>query len=259
MPLEEYRAKRDFELHARACERRARGRRGAELRRAEARAPALALRLPPRARWRAGVLGRPQGSVARPRTTSASRCTSKTTRSTTAGSRARSRPASTVRERVIVWDRGTWQPLGDPHAGLAKGDFKFTLSGEKLRGLWVLVRLKPRPGEKRENWLLIKERDEFARPNDEYDVLAEEPEQRARSSRARERRSGLRRDARAGALPFPTSIDSSSPRSWTHHPKATTGSPRSSTTAIASRWPSRAAARRRPRAAMRTGATASQA
>ena len=76
---------------------------------------------------------------------------------------------------VIVWDRGTWQPLGDPVAGLAKGDFKFTLDGEKLRGLWVLVRLKPRPGEKRESWLLIKERDEFARPSDEYDVLAEKP------------------------------------------------------------------------------------
>ena len=77
---------------------------------------------------------------------------------------------------VIVWDRGTWEPLGDPHAGMAKGDFKFTLSGEKLRGLWVLVRLKPRPGEKRESWLLIKEKDEFARPHEEYDVLAEQPE-----------------------------------------------------------------------------------
>ncbi|HEY5540779.1 MAG TPA: DNA ligase D [Coriobacteriia bacterium] len=77
---------------------------------------------------------------------------------------------------VILWDRGTWQPLGDPHAGMARGDFKFSLQGEKLRGLWVLVRLKPRHGEKRENWLLIKERDEFARPREEYDVLAEQPD-----------------------------------------------------------------------------------
>jgi bifunctional non-homologous end joining protein LigD len=60
---------------------------------------------------------------------------------------------------VEIWDAGTWEPLGDPHAGLAKGDFKFRLIGEKLRGLWVMVRLKPRPGEKRDNWLLIKERD----------------------------------------------------------------------------------------------------
>ncbi len=76
---------------------------------------------------------------------------------------------------VIVWDRGTWQPVGDARAGLAKGDFKFELHGEKLHGLWVLVRMKPRPGEKRENWLLIKEKDEAVRPHEEYDVLAEEP------------------------------------------------------------------------------------
>ena len=76
---------------------------------------------------------------------------------------------------VIIWDRGTWEPVGDPHAGLARGDFKFVLHGEKLRGLWVLVHMKPRPGEKREMWLLIKEKDEFVRPHDSYDVLAEEP------------------------------------------------------------------------------------
>jgi len=77
---------------------------------------------------------------------------------------------------VIVWDRGTWEPLGDTHAGLAKGDFKFVLRGSKLRGTWVLVRLKPRPGERQESWLLIKERDDDARPRDEYDLLAERPE-----------------------------------------------------------------------------------
>lgn len=67
---------------------------------------------------------------------------------------------------VKTWDQGAWEPLGDPRAGMAKGDFKFVLHGEKLRGQWVLVRLKPRAGEKRDNWLLIKERDEFARPHD---------------------------------------------------------------------------------------------
>jgi len=80
---------------------------------------------------------------------------------------------------VMVWDTGTWEPHGDPHEGLARGDFKFTLHGAKLHGLWVLVHMKPRPGEKRENWLLIKERDEFVRPRDEYDVLAEEPDSAA--------------------------------------------------------------------------------
>jgi len=76
---------------------------------------------------------------------------------------------------VIVWDRGTWEPISDPRAGLEKGDFKFRLSGEKLVGGWVLVRLKPRPGEKRDNWLLIKEKDDMVRPSSEYSVTVEEP------------------------------------------------------------------------------------
>jgi bifunctional non-homologous end joining protein LigD len=64
---------------------------------------------------------------------------------------------------VLLWDRGTWEPEGDPHAMMRKGDLKFTLHGEKLRGSWVLVRMKPRPeqGDK-EEWLLIKHRDEEA-------------------------------------------------------------------------------------------------
>ncbi len=45
---------------------------------------------------------------------------------------------------VVVWDRGTWEPIGDPHAGLAKGDLTFELDGEKLRGRWHLVRMRPR-------------------------------------------------------------------------------------------------------------------
>jgi bifunctional non-homologous end joining protein LigD len=56
---------------------------------------------------------------------------------------------------VIVWDRGAWVPLEDPHAGLAKGKLLFELKGYKLRGVWTLVKIKR--GEK--EWLLIKERD----------------------------------------------------------------------------------------------------
>ncbi len=70
---------------------------------------------------------------------------------------------------VMLWDRGTWEPIGDPHEGLEKGDLKFRLHGERLKGTWVLVRLKPRDGEKRENWLLIKKRDKHA--DDGRDVL----------------------------------------------------------------------------------------
>ena len=63
---------------------------------------------------------------------------------------------------VMLWDRGTWAPLGDVDEGLIKGTLKFVLSGERMRGAWMLVRLKPKQGEKRENWLLIKESDTHA-------------------------------------------------------------------------------------------------
>jgi bifunctional non-homologous end joining protein LigD len=75
---------------------------------------------------------------------------------------------------VMIWDRGTWEPIGDPDAGLAKGDLKFRLHGDRLNGDFVLVRMKPRKGEKRENWLLIKKRDEYAgdgnEPTEEFET-----------------------------------------------------------------------------------------
>jgi bifunctional non-homologous end joining protein LigD len=77
---------------------------------------------------------------------------------------------------VIVWDNGTWSPLGDAHKGLKKGHLEFELHGQKLNGRWHLVRMHGKPGEKRENWLLIKGDDEFARAHDEADVLEERPE-----------------------------------------------------------------------------------
>jgi bifunctional non-homologous end joining protein LigD len=60
---------------------------------------------------------------------------------------------------VMLWDRGYWEPEGDPHEMLRKGDLKFTLDGERLKGSWVLVRMKRREREKRDNWLLIKHHD----------------------------------------------------------------------------------------------------
>ncbi|WP_337181143.1 DNA ligase D [Shinella sp.] len=77
---------------------------------------------------------------------------------------------------VIVWDRGTWSPIGDAHKAYAKGHLEFELDGEKLHGRWHLVRMHGRPGEKRENWLLIKGDDEFAVPEGEDDLLDERPE-----------------------------------------------------------------------------------
>jgi bifunctional non-homologous end joining protein LigD len=60
---------------------------------------------------------------------------------------------------VMLWDRGYWEPQGDPRAMMRKGDLKFTLDGERLQGSWVLVRMRRREREKRDNWLLIKHRD----------------------------------------------------------------------------------------------------
>src|ERR1700721_2462998 len=77
---------------------------------------------------------------------------------------------------VIVWDNGTWTPLGDAHRGLKKGHLEFELHGRKLNGRWHLVKMHGKPAEKRENWLLIKGDDEFARPADAADILEERPE-----------------------------------------------------------------------------------
>ncbi|PZQ96128.1 MAG: DNA ligase D [Cereibacter sphaeroides] len=76
---------------------------------------------------------------------------------------------------VIVWDRGTWTPMGDAHKGYAKGHLEFELEGKKLGGRWHLVRMQGKPGEKRENWLLIKGEDDFARPDSKADILEELP------------------------------------------------------------------------------------
>lgn len=77
---------------------------------------------------------------------------------------------------VIVWDRGTWTPLGDPHKAYRKGHMEFELDGEKLKGRWHLVRMHGKPGEKRENWLLIKGDDTEARHGGGADILEERSE-----------------------------------------------------------------------------------
>ena len=67
---------------------------------------------------------------------------------------------------VMVWDQGWWEPqpgYTDVDAGLRDGSLKFILHGTKLHGKWTLVRMKPRPGDRNPNWLLIKEHDEYER------------------------------------------------------------------------------------------------
>ena len=64
---------------------------------------------------------------------------------------------------VMLWDQGTWEPIGDVHRSYAKGNLTFELHGKRLKGRWHLVRMRGRPGEgKKENWLLIKGKDEYA-------------------------------------------------------------------------------------------------
>jgi bifunctional non-homologous end joining protein LigD len=75
---------------------------------------------------------------------------------------------------VMLWDRGFWTPEGGQSvdAALRKGDLKFTLAGEKLRGSWVLVRMRrDRERGKRNNWLLIKHRDGYEKEGDGESVL----------------------------------------------------------------------------------------
>jgi bifunctional non-homologous end joining protein LigD len=73
---------------------------------------------------------------------------------------------------VMVWDTGTWEPLGDEHAMLNKGDLKFQLNGEKLKGEFVLARMRSRrPGSKGTEWLLIKKKDDAMKPGFNIDKL----------------------------------------------------------------------------------------
>ena len=88
---------------------------------------------------------------------------------------------------VMIWDRGTWQPeVEDVEKALAKGDLKFKLNGKKLRGSWVLVRMRPR------QWLLIKHRDTAASAED---ITVVKP----RSAVSRRSLAGIAR--KAGATP----------------------------------------------------------
>ncbi|TCK95502.1 bifunctional non-homologous end joining protein LigD [Paraburkholderia sp. BL9I2N2] len=79
---------------------------------------------------------------------------------------------------VIVWDRGTWEPIGgtaEAARSYAAGKLKFRLHGEKLQGGWTLVRSHMRGSGDKEQWLLIKERDDEARDESDYDVLKKRP------------------------------------------------------------------------------------
>ena len=73
---------------------------------------------------------------------------------------------------VMLWDRGTWHPIeGKSADDIEEGHLHFVLDGERMKGEWLLIRMKARKGEKRENWLLRKLDDEHA---EDGDVLVEQ-------------------------------------------------------------------------------------
>ncbi|MGB3710167.1 MAG: DNA ligase D [Erythrobacter sp.] len=68
---------------------------------------------------------------------------------------------------VMLWDRGTWAPIeGKSAHDLEDGHLHFTLEGERMKGEWLLIRMKSKPKEKRENWLLRKIQDDHAEDGD---------------------------------------------------------------------------------------------
>jgi bifunctional non-homologous end joining protein LigD len=74
---------------------------------------------------------------------------------------------------VMLWDRGTWIPEGDPAEALADGRITFELRGEKLLGAWTLIRTGTDRGG-RSKWLLFKRTDEHARRGSGDALLEEE-------------------------------------------------------------------------------------
>jgi bifunctional non-homologous end joining protein LigD len=113
---------------------------------------------------------------------------------------------------VMLWDRGTWEPVGDPHEGLEQGKLHVRLNGERMRGGWILVRIRGKPKEKRDNWLLIKEDDEAAAPDHDLtgahdtsvktgrsmdDIAEGKPPRRSNPAR------GARKNAKAAPMPKP--------------------------------------------------------
>jgi bifunctional non-homologous end joining protein LigD len=78
---------------------------------------------------------------------------------------------------VMLWDTGTWEPVGDANEGFRTGRLKFILHGHKLKGHWTLIRMGGKAAqESKPNWLLIKEHDEYERPADAPAIVDEEPD-----------------------------------------------------------------------------------
>ena len=67
---------------------------------------------------------------------------------------------------VMIWDEGFWEPKGNVEEGLVKGELKFVLKGIRLKGKWALIRWKAKSDDTKDNWLLLKEKDEYVKSAD---------------------------------------------------------------------------------------------
>jgi bifunctional non-homologous end joining protein LigD len=107
--------------------------------------------------------------------------------------------------KVETWDRGTWDSLDDPEAGMRKGEIKFILHGKRLNGRFTLVRLKPRPGQRnrQDNWLLIKGHDEAERAGADATAIeqAAPPPKPARKAASKRREGPPAEGAERAKLP----------------------------------------------------------
>jgi len=113
---------------------------------------------------------------------------------------------------VMLWDTGTWEPVGDADEGFRTGRLKFILHGHKLKGHWTLVRMGGKAAqESKPNWLLIKEHDEYERNADAPAIVDEAPDSvitnrdldaiGSASDHVWDSRTGLAADERAKAAP----------------------------------------------------------
>jgi bifunctional non-homologous end joining protein LigD len=147
---------------------------------------------------------------------------------------------------VMLWDKGTWEPEGDPHEGLKKGKLSFTLKGKRLKGGFTLVRMRKGSGGKsaRENWLLIKQRDDEA--DEKTDPVATWQKsvatRRSMAGIAKGEKRASEKADKSPALSLPPSSRRSLPSSRIGRPKGRTGFMKSNMMAIAF-WPQLPAAR----------------
>jgi bifunctional non-homologous end joining protein LigD len=112
---------------------------------------------------------------------------------------------------VLLWDKGTWEPLHDPAKGLKAGKLHFVLSGEKLHGEWSLVQMHGKAGGDGKNWLLMKLKDKYASASG--DILADAPKS-VKTSRSLNQIAGDRDDVWSGKAKETGRISGAIKSSW---------------------------------------------